>query len=130
MKPPVYEDVDPRSLRLPWSRHDGADSVKLARQIGGGFRMSMGMMVYLVDEAEVKAVPGSNDADLLEELLDREGQHESLSWYDEELADLMEEWSPGFTHADALRDIFAGRVTRPDSGFVYQNAFEHVCSSL
>jgi hypothetical protein len=92
--------------------------------------MSMGMMVYLVDEAEVKAVPGSNDAELLEELLEREGQRESLAWLDEEMEDLMEDWCPGFTHADALRDIFAGRVTRSDAGFVYENAFEHVCSSL
>ncbi|HWG46785.1 MAG TPA: hypothetical protein VN688_28740 [Gemmataceae bacterium] len=92
--------------------------------------MSMGMMVYLVDEAEVKAVPGSNDADLLEELLEQEGQGESLTWLDEEMEDLMEDWCPGFTHADALRDIFAGQVTRPDAGFVYKNAFEHVCSSF
>lgn len=33
MKPPVYLDVDPRTLRLPWSRRSGADPVKLARQI-------------------------------------------------------------------------------------------------
>jgi hypothetical protein len=92
--------------------------------------MSMGMQVYLVDEAEVKAVPGSNDAELLEWLLTREGQRESLSWLDEELADVMEDECPGFTHADALRDIVAGRVTRPEAGFVYANAFEHVCSSL
>ncbi len=92
--------------------------------------MSAGMQVYLVDEAQVKAVPGSNDADLLKELLDRKGQRESLSWFDEELADLMEDCCPGFTHADALRDIFAGRVRRPEAGFVYENAFEQVCSSL
>jgi hypothetical protein len=33
MKQPVYVDVDPRTLRLPWSRRDGADPAKLARQI-------------------------------------------------------------------------------------------------
>ncbi len=92
--------------------------------------MSMGMMVYLVDEAEVKAVPGSNDADLLADLLEREGQRESLAWLDEELQDVMEDRCPGFTHADALRDLIAGRVSRPDAGFLYANAFEHVCSSL
>lgn len=92
--------------------------------------MSMGMQVYLVDEAEVKAVPGSNDAELLEWLLGREGQGESIAWLDEELADVMDDGCPDFTHADALRDIIAGRVTRPDAGFVYANAFEHVCSSL
>ncbi len=33
MTAPVYLDVDPRTLRLPWSRRDGADPAKLARQI-------------------------------------------------------------------------------------------------
>lgn len=92
--------------------------------------MSMGMQVYLVNEAEVKAVPGSNDAELLEWLLGREGQGESLDWLDEELEDVMGEECPGFTHADALRDIIAGRVSRPEAGFVYAGAFGHVCSSL
>jgi hypothetical protein len=92
--------------------------------------MSMGMQVYLVDEAQVKAVPGSNDAALLDELLDREGQGESLEWLDEELEHAIEDECPGFTHADALRDLFAGRVTRPEAGFVYAYAFGHVCSAL
>lgn len=92
--------------------------------------MSMGMQVYLVDEAKIKAVYGSNDTELLEYLLGREGQRESITWLDEELADVMKEECPGFTHADALRDIFGGQITRPDAGFVYANAFEHVCSSL
>lgn len=92
--------------------------------------MSMGMQVYLVDEAEVKAVPGSNDAELLGSLLGRAGQGESLAWLDEELEDVMSDECPGFTHADALRDIVAGRVTRPEAGFVYAGAFAHVCSSL
>lgn len=92
--------------------------------------MSMGMQVYLVNEAEVKAVPGSNDDSLLEDLLGREGQRESLDWLDEEMEHLMEDCCPGFTHGDALRDIFAGRIARPEAGFVYVNAFGHVCSSL
>jgi hypothetical protein len=33
MKAPVYVDVDPCTLRLPWSRRDGADPTKLARQV-------------------------------------------------------------------------------------------------
>ena len=73
----------------------------------------MGMMVYLVDEAEVKAVPGSNDTGSTRRLVrDARSQRTSLAWFDEELADVMEEVCPDFTHADALRDIFAGRVTR------------------
>jgi hypothetical protein len=90
--------------------------------------MSAGMMVYLVDEATVKAVPGSNDADLLSELLAWEGCGESLAWLDDEL-DIQYRY-PGFTHADALRDLFAGRVTRPDIAFAYAYAFGHVCSCL
>jgi len=33
MKPKEFVDVDPRTLRLPWSRRDGADPTKPARQI-------------------------------------------------------------------------------------------------
>jgi hypothetical protein len=33
MKAPVYVDIDPRTLRLPWGRRDGADVAKLARQL-------------------------------------------------------------------------------------------------
>jgi hypothetical protein len=86
------------------------------------------MAVYLVDEATVRAIPGSNDNALLAELLTREGQGESLRWLDEELD--IENRYPGFTHANALRDIFAGRITRPEIGFAYIYALGHVCSSL
>lgn len=33
MQAPAYVDVDAAKLRLPWSRRDGADPAKLARQI-------------------------------------------------------------------------------------------------
>ena len=33
MHPPVLLQTDPRTLRLPWSRSQGADPAKLARQI-------------------------------------------------------------------------------------------------
>jgi hypothetical protein len=92
--------------------------------------MSSNMRTYLVDEAQVKAVPGCNDTELLFDLLGRKGQGLSLAWLDEETADELAESCPGFTHADALRDIFAGRVTQPEAGFVYANAFEHICGSL
>lgn len=92
--------------------------------------MSMGMQVYLVGEAEVKDAPGSCDDELLERLrFDTDG-NDSLAPLDEELADVMEDECPGFTHADALADIIAGRVTRPGAGFVYAYAFEHICSCL
>lgn len=89
--------------------------------------MSMGFMVYLVDEAEVKAIPGSGDLDLLKWLLEPPDQLDEL---DEESDFEIEERCPGFSHADAIRDIVAGRVTRPEAGFVYANAFDSVCSVL
>jgi hypothetical protein len=92
--------------------------------------MSSGMQVYLVDEAEVKALPGSNDIELYEELLAAEGQGESLDWFDEIMQDELEDWCPGFFHEDALEENITGTVSRPDAGFVYQNAFECVCSCL
>ena len=92
--------------------------------------MSMGMQVYLVDEAEVKAIPGSEDSELLAWLrFDKDG-NDSLAPLDEELADEMDDYCPGFTHADALADIIAGQVTRPEAGFVYAYAFEHICGCL
>ena len=33
MKPQEFVEVDPKLLRLPWSRRDGADPIKLTRQI-------------------------------------------------------------------------------------------------
>lgn len=104
----------------------GAIILSWARERAG--QMSASLEVYLVDEAMVKAVPGSNDTELFEVLLARKGQGESLGWLDEVLD--IEDRFPGFTHADALRDILAGRVTRPEIDFAYAYAFGYVCSSL
>jgi hypothetical protein len=51
MKPPVYVDVDPRMLRLPWSRRDGADPMKLARQISRHGTSTTGMPPLFVYQA-------------------------------------------------------------------------------
>jgi hypothetical protein len=48
MKAPVYLDVDPRTLHLPWSRRDGADPGKLARQISLYGASAQGMPPPLV----------------------------------------------------------------------------------
>lgn len=96
----------------------------------GGDPMSAGMQVYLVDEAEVRSIHGCDDTELLEHMLQREGQRDSLESFDEAVGDLMEDDCPDFTHADALREIFAGEVSRPEVGYVYTNAFEFVCSYL
>jgi hypothetical protein len=90
--------------------------------------MSAGMSVYLVDARTVRAVPGSRNERLLARLLAREGQGESLAWLDEELG--IQERFPGFTHAAALRDIFAGRFRRPKAYFAYAYAFGHACGTL
>ncbi len=83
-----------------------------------------------LDEVEIKSIPGSNDTELLEEFLVLEGQPTSLAYFDSETEHDLQYRCPGFTHADALRDIFAGRVSRSGAGFVYQNAFELVCRCL
>ncbi len=56
MRPRVYLDVDPRGLRLPWSRRDGADPVKLARQISRHGTSRQGMpplFVYRAADGEL-----------------------------------------------------------------------------
>jgi hypothetical protein len=92
--------------------------------------MSMGIQVYAVDEAEFKRLFGSNDIALLEKLLDPEGWGKSLQLHDEGLQDVVDGERPRLTLLDALRDIFAGRVTRPDAGSEYAMAFGHACGWL
>ncbi len=41
--PPDFRDVDPRELRVPPSRRQGADTAKLARQISRHGRSDAGM---------------------------------------------------------------------------------------
>ena len=87
--------------------------------------MSQGMNVYLLDESDVR-IFGSRDEELLKEVL-------------EALADEFEELDEDFevdeedliTHADALREIFAGEISREeDCGPIYGSAFELYCASL
>lgn len=89
--------------------------------------MSMGMQVDVVDEAEVKAVPGSNDTELLKWLL---GRGRATGVYC--LAGRRTGGPVPGVHPRQRPPghIIAGRITRPDAGFVYANAFEFVCSSL
>jgi hypothetical protein len=56
MKSPVYLDVAPRTLRLPWSRRDGADPIKLARQVSRHGKSIQGMQplwVYRASDGEL-----------------------------------------------------------------------------
>jgi hypothetical protein len=72
MKPPVYFDVDPRSLRLPWSRRDGADPAKLARQISRYGKSMQSMpppVVYRASDGELVIRDGVTRATRIAKLL-------------------------------------------------------------
>ena len=72
MKPPVYRDVDPRTLRLPWSRRDGADPVKLVRQISRHGASIQGMpppLVYQASDGELVLNDGVTRATRVAKLL-------------------------------------------------------------
>src|SRR5438874_1594446 len=72
MKPPVILDVDPRSLRLPWSRRDGADPAKLARQISRHGKSMQGMttvLVYRTLDGELRISDGVTRATRIAKLL-------------------------------------------------------------
>ncbi len=56
MTSPIYLDVDPRMLRLPWSRRNGADPVKLTRQLSRYGTSIVGMppvFVYRATDGEL-----------------------------------------------------------------------------
>jgi hypothetical protein len=72
MKAPVYLDVDPRTLRLPWSRRDGADPVKLARQIslhGSSVQGMPPLFVYRASDGELVISDGVTRATRVAKLL-------------------------------------------------------------
>jgi hypothetical protein len=72
MKPPVYLDVDPRTLRLPWSRRDGADPIKLTRQISRYGLSTHGMppvFVYRATDGELLINDGVTRATRVAKLL-------------------------------------------------------------
>jgi hypothetical protein len=72
VKPPEYVDVDPRTLRLPWSRRDGADPLKLARQISRHGKATQGMpspFVYRGTDGELVLSDGVTRATRVTKLL-------------------------------------------------------------
>jgi hypothetical protein len=89
--------------------------------------MSYGLRVYLVDE-EIRSIPGSKDTDLLEEVL--EARAYEFADYDEQEDPFGDLNDPPFSHAEALREIFAGHYTRPDCAIYYGWAFDLLCASL
>jgi hypothetical protein len=72
MKEPEYLDVDPRLLRLPWSRRDGADPIKLTRQISRHGNSIDGMpppFVYRASDGELVLSDGVTRATRVAKLL-------------------------------------------------------------
>src|SRR5438132_12845612 len=72
MKPQEFVDVDPRTLRLPWSRRDGADPGKLARQISLHGNSTQGMpppFVYRATDGELVLSDGVTRATRVAKLL-------------------------------------------------------------
>src|SRR5687767_12053325 len=89
--------------------------------------MSYGMTVYLVPR-DVLALYGSNDHELLEEVLEVRGNQ--LARYDRELGAPDPDDEADLSHADALREIFAGKFTPGVRGSRYGSALEALFGSL
>jgi hypothetical protein len=77
---------------------------------------------------EVTRIPGSNDIELLEEVLD--ARSNEFAMYDQGADPFGEDYDPPFTHAQALREIFAGEYSRLDCGVYYGWAFDLLCAYL
>jgi len=72
MTAPVYLDVDPSTLRLPWSRRDGVDPVKLARQMslhGSSIQGMQPLFVYRATDGELVISNGVTRATRVAKLL-------------------------------------------------------------
>jgi hypothetical protein len=72
MKPKEFVDVDPRTLRLPWSRRNGADPIKLTRQISQRGASIQGMpspFVYRATDGELVLSDGVTRATRAAKLL-------------------------------------------------------------
>ncbi len=87
--------------------------------------MSEGLRAYLIaDERDIR-VFGCRRCKLLDEVL--ETLADRFTDYDEQ-GDVQENGRIG--HAQALRELFAGELTRPDCGPIYGWAYELYCSYL
>jgi hypothetical protein len=96
-----------------------------ATALRGGAAMSESLRAYLiVDERDVR-VFGCHRRSLLEEVL--EALADRFTDYDEQ-GDVHENLRIG--HAQALRELFAGKLTRPDCGPIYGWAYQLYCSYL
>jgi hypothetical protein len=90
--------------------------------------MSLGMMIYLVDGAEIRGIAAGNKKELL--ALVRQRAAREIARLEEDLESEIEEVCPGFSLTQALREIFDGTLTQPECGVLYGHAFALICSSL
>src|SRR5437867_3271527 len=87
--------------------------------------MSESLRAYLIADERDLHVFGCRRGNLLEEVL--EVLADRLADYDEQ-ADV--EQNQRISHAQALRELFAGRLTRLDCGPIYGWTYELYCSSM
>jgi hypothetical protein len=87
--------------------------------------MSESLRAYLIGDKRDIRVYGCCRRDLLEEVL--EARAERFADYDDQ-GDVHE--NGRIDHAQALGELFAGKLTRPDCGPVYGWAYELYCSYL
>jgi hypothetical protein len=85
--------------------------------------VSLGLTAYLVSERDITAVLGCRDDALLADVL------EQMAYDFEDLEERFStddaEYGPGLTFAEALRELFQGRLSQlREYAFVYTYAFE------
>jgi hypothetical protein len=87
--------------------------------------MSQGLMAYLVSNGAFECV-GCKDKSLRDEVL--EVMADDIEMLDEDFDTENEEFGPGLTFTQAVKELFAGKFSQPeDCDFMYVYAFELVC---
>jgi hypothetical protein len=87
--------------------------------------MSEGLRAYLITDERDIQVLGCRRRKLLDKVL--AVRADRFAEYDEE-GDIEQKGQIG--HAEALRELFAGRLTRPDCGPIYGWAYELYCAYM
>ena len=91
--------------------------------------MSYALSVYLVPRQKLDRAFGKNDQALLQQVLD--GVKDDLAAYDVQMeAPDLDTYDVDLSHADALREIFAGRFTEYVNSSRYGWALECICRFL
>jgi hypothetical protein len=91
--------------------------------------MGYGLSVFQVPQQALARASGTNNQALLSAVL--AALEDKLADYDEQMhAPDLENYDVDISHADALREIFAGKFTKGVNGSRYGWAFEVLCSFL